>query len=72
MIFLEERRERDAFAERAAKHFKDSPHHTTYTDGDIEADALFALRWGLGEDCVVVFKIGEEEAANYQQLISSI
>jgi hypothetical protein len=69
MTYLHERQEKDAFAERAAKHFTKHPEHWTFTDGEIEARAYFALKFGLGEDCVVVFRIDDEEPLNYQQIM---
>lgn len=47
------------FAKRAADFFAKDIKHTTFTDKDIEADCLFAVRWGGGNDCVLVFKLDE-------------
>ena len=58
-----------AFAEKAAADFKANPKHYSYTDGAIKPGALLALRWGLGEDCVLVLKLDDShEPTNYQQL----
>ena len=58
------------FVEEAAHHFEAHPDHTTYTRGDIEPGCLFALRWGMFEDCVVVFKLAEDfEPLNFTQAI---
>ena len=58
------------FAKEAAKHFAIHEEHYTYTSGDIDAGCLFALRWGLGDDCVLIFRLDEDfEPTNYQQLI---
>lgn len=70
MIYLHEREEQDRFARKAAAHFEQHPEHWSYTDGDIRANAYFALRYGLGKDCVVVFKIGEDQPTNYMNLIN--
>ena len=51
--------EKVEFAKLAMNHFKENPSHSTFTLGDIEYDALFAVRWGLGQDCAVVFTIGD-------------
>ncbi len=70
MTYLHERQLQDEFAERAARHFFEHPEHSTYTDAEIEAGAFFALRFGLGDDCVVMFRIGEDEPLNYQHIIA--
>lgn len=59
-----------AFAKRAANHFAANRGHFTYTDTEIEPDALFAVRWGLGEDCVLVFKVGDLPPTIYGQAIT--
>lgn len=70
MINLEIDTEREEFARRAAVHFAENSKLYTYTDGNIEPGCWFALRFGLGNDCVVVFKLDEfDEPTNYQQLI---
>lgn len=71
MTYLKERQEKDAFAVRAARHFEENPECSSFTDGDIEPNAYFALRFGLGNDCVVVFRIDDETPTNYQNLINS-
>ena len=70
MVYMSEDDRVKIFAKEAAKHFASNEEHYTYTGGDIEAGCLFALRWGLGDDCVVVFRLDEDfEPTNYQQLI---
>lgn len=59
-----------AFAKRAANHFADHPNHWSYTDGDVETDALLALRWGAGDDCVLVLRIGDLPPTIYGQAIA--
>lgn len=62
--------ERMAFARKAADHFAGHKEHWTYSDGDGPVPGeLFALRWGLGNDCVVVVRIGDDEPVNYQSII---
>lgn len=69
-VNLSERRERETFALKAAEWFSKNPEGTTYTSGDIVPDCLFAVRWGLGKDCVVVFRLHEYEAIeNYENVI---
>ena len=58
--------ERQEFAKRAAACFAKDPRKWTYTDGDIREGCLFAMRFGLGNDCVVVFRLDPEyEPVNY-------
>lgn len=62
--------EKIEFAKRAAERFAGDPNLTTYTDSAIAVGCLFALRFGMGDDCVVVFRLDEEfEPTNYTQLI---
>jgi len=70
MVYMQEEKEEHAFAISAAKNFEEHPKHYTFTEKNIEAGCLFALRFGLGDDCVIVFKLAEDfEPVNYQQLI---
>ena len=58
------------FAKRAAERFARDDVIYTFTDSDIKAGCLFAMRSGLGNDCVVVFRLDEDfEPINYQQLV---
>jgi hypothetical protein len=58
------------FAEKAAAHFAAHPEHWTFTDGDIVPGCLFAVRWGLGKDCVLVLKLDDYELpVNFQEII---
>jgi len=62
--------ERLAFAERAAACFSKDAKMATFTDGDIAPGVFLALRWGLGNDCVLVVKLDEyDQPVNYQQLV---
>lgn len=69
MTTLGERQAKDFFAKEAAVHFKKNPNHWTYTSGQITAGEFFAMKYGSGEDCVVVFRIGEDEPLNYQNIM---
>ena len=71
MTTMHDERERQAFAQRAADHFANNPKHWTYSNEEGPTPgALFALRWGLGQDCVVVFRISDDEPVNYQNIIN--
>lgn len=70
MVYMNEDDDIRIFARKAAWHFAKHEEHYTYAGGKIEAGCLFALRWGLGDDCVLVFRLDEDfEPTNYQQLI---
>lgn len=65
-----EERELLVFIGRASKHFAEHREHSSFTDSEIEPGCFFGVRWGLGDDCVLVFKISEEfEPRIYQQCI---
>lgn len=46
-----------AFAKRAAEKFAADPAMHSYSDAELGSGALLALRWGLGDDCVLVLKL---------------
>jgi hypothetical protein len=56
------------FAKNAAAHFAANPKHSSF--GEIAPGELIALRWGLGDDCVLVLRIDAfEEAVIFAQII---
>lgn len=62
--------EQAEFAVRAASHFAQHPEISTYSDEKPTPGSFLALRWGMGEDCVLVLKLDEyHEPTNYQQII---
>lgn len=72
ITYISNEEDNQSFARRAAEHFAENPKHWTYTDGDIVAGCMFAMRYGLGNDCVVIFKISHDaDVINYQELIRS-
>jgi hypothetical protein len=48
-----------AFAKRAAEKFAAEPKTSSFSDADITRGEFLALRWGLGDDCVLVLKLDE-------------
>jgi len=59
-----------SFAKDAAKHFAKHTEHTTFTRKDITPGCLFAIRWGLQDDCVLIIKLDDDfEPICYQQII---
>lgn len=70
MVYMSEDDEVRDFAKMAAMVFAKHRSIYTYTNGGIEAGGLFAVRFGGGDNCVVVFRLDEDfEPINYQQLI---
>jgi len=61
--------EKIEFANKAAKHFSEHPEHSSFTEGKIEGGCLFGLRWGLGDDCVLVFRLDYDEPLNFTNII---
>ena len=59
------------FVSRAAKHFEENPKHFTF--GETKPGELWGVRWGMGENCVLVIKLDEEKPlAIYQNEIRKI
>lgn len=57
-----------AFAKEAADYF--AAHPGKYSFGKIEPGEYLALRWGGGDDCVLVLKQDELfEPVNYRRII---
>ena len=58
------------FTNRATDHFESNKKSVTYTHSDIVAGCLFATRWGLSDDCILVFRLDDDfEPMNFQQII---
>ena len=47
------------FVRKAAAWFAANPRGATYTEGDIEPGCWFALRWGMGKDCVLLLRLDD-------------
>ena len=70
VVRIQERRDEDAFAEKAAKAFAADPTMTSYTEGDIVPGTLLALRWGLHNRAVAVLALSEtHEPMVYSDLV---
>ena len=58
------------FALLAAKAFAKNDVLRTFTNGDIEPNCLFAVRWGANKDCVLVLRLHEyAEVLNFTNII---
>ena len=69
-VKVEEEMEKISFAERASRYFALHPECLSFSDADIVPGCLLALRWGLGDDCVLVLKLDDHfEPTNYQNII---
>lgn len=72
-VYIEDLEAEQAFARRAAAYFADHPETRTFADAEIKPGCFFAVRWGLGEDCVVVLKLDEQHVpTNYMQLVRTV
>lgn len=59
---------RIAFADEVAADFAKNPKHWTY--GTLEPGSLLGIRWGLGEDCVLIVKLDDyAEKVNFQNIV---
>lgn len=52
-------REELDFMEKAAANFASNPAVWSFSAGEITPGCLLALRWGLGDDCVLVMRLDE-------------
>ena len=60
------------FAREAGMFFAKNKEITTYTSQNIDDSKgeFFAVRWGMGKDCVLVLKLDEYfEPTNYQNIV---
>ena len=48
------------FVTKAKMHFENNPNHTSYTAADISSGCLFAMRWGMDADSILVFRVSED------------
>lgn len=56
------------FVKKTSEFFHKNPHCSTY--GDVEPGSWFAVKWGMDNDCILVFKIDpDEEIENYCHVI---
>lgn len=61
------------FAKAAATAFAKQPAMMSYSRAEMIPGCLLALRWGMGDDCVVVVKLSDDHVpTNYQQLVREI
>lgn len=73
IVTLDQELETIEFAKRAAKRFAGVPHMTTYSDVELAPGVLLAIRWGLGEDCVLVMRLDEGfSLVNFQGLVKEM
>jgi len=70
MVYMSTEQEEQEFARRAAACMAANPKIWTFTDGEIQPGCLFAMRYGLGDDCVVVMRLSDYHVpTNFQNLI---
>lgn len=69
-VTLSEEEEKQAFVKKAADYFAKNKDKWSYTAGDIVAGCYFALRWGMDDNSVLLFKLDENlEPVIYGQAI---
>lgn len=69
-LYLCEEDKKLSFVREAANFFASNPTKRSYTSRNITPGDFFALRWGLGEDCILIFKLSEDFIPElYQQVI---
>ena len=67
---VSDEQELHAFAAKAGACFAPNPLIRTYTtDGQITPGELLAIRWGMGDDCVMVVRVGLDEPVVYGQAV---
>ena len=67
VIYMNELEEELKFMKDAAKHFIEHPEHSTF--GDLKPESLLAIRWGLGDDCILITKIEDKDPRVYANVI---
>ena len=68
MTNLNEQEQQLAFVKEAIDYF--NSHEKIYTYGSLEKGSLFAMRWGMMDDCVLLLKLDEEfTRINYQNCL---
>ena len=73
LISLPIEKARTDFALEAARFFARNPEMTSYTAGEITSGCLFAIRWGLGRDCVLVLQLDEAvEPVIYENVVEPV
>lgn len=68
-IDIEDQKRRAEFIALAAKRFSDNPALYSYTQEGLNAGSLFAVRWGMNQDSILVFTIADEPEL-YLQVIN--
>lgn len=54
-----------SFVKEASAYFKLHPNIITYTEADIEADCLLAIRWRKDASDIVIVRLGDTEPRIY-------
>lgn len=68
-INIEDEEEKHKFVKEVAKAFNENKDLASY--GDLEPGSYLALRWGLGNDCILVLKLDEYfQQENYSGLLN--
>lgn len=69
-VSLGEEEEKQAFVKEAAAYFAKNEKKWSYAAGNIVAGCYFALRWGMDDNSVLLFKLDENlEPVIYGQAV---
>lgn len=71
MTYVSQELDRVEFAKKAAEYFAKDPKNRSY--GELTPGSLIGIRWGMGDDCVLVLKLDEDfEPVNFQQAVKHV
>lgn len=60
------------FAKHAQAKFMSNQLLYSFTDGDVAPGVLFAIRWGLSDRCILVFRLDENfYPVNFQDCLTA-
>lgn len=76
MIYVDiaDRKEREAFSKKAAKHFEKNEGSQVYTGGAVEARGLVALKYSEAEgenNSIVLLRVSDDDVELYLGLVKS-
>ena len=72
-VTLSEEEEKQTFVKKAAAYFAKNEKKWSYTAGEIVAGCLFAMRWGMDDKSVLLFRLDENlEPTIYGQAVREV
>ena len=71
-VDMNDKKEQDDFVEKATEWFNAKPNSVTFGNVN-QAGAYFAMRWGYGGDCMLVFKLDPDfEPTVYDEVLDRL